>query len=333
MIKVANKRIGEKYPTFIIAEGGVNHNGCIKIAKQLILAAKKSGADAIKFQTFKATDLTSKNSKYYKLFKKLELSNQEFIELGNFARKKNIIFLSTPFSNDAVDLLHHNKIVAFKIASGDLTDIPLIRYASSKNKPMIISTGMGTIEETMKAVKAVESQGNKKIILLHSVSAYPTPYEETNLRAIIALKNEFRYPIGYSDNGNNLLVPLIAVAMGAKVIEKHFTISKKLKGPDHKMSAEPDEFKKMVKEIRIIEKMLGTGKKQCQPSEFENLVHARRSITANITIPKGAKIDLTMLNLKRPANGIEPEFLNKILGKNSKRIIHKDESIKWKDIR
>jgi len=317
-IKIKNKKIGEQHPAFVIAEGGINHNGSVKIAKKLVLKASEIGSNAIKFQTFSASDLTSVKSKYYKLFKKLELNESQFGEISDYAKEHDIIFLSTPFSENAVDILNRLKVPAFKIASGDLTDIPLIKYASSKNKTMIISTGMGIINEVKEAVMAIKSQSNKKIIILHSVSAYPTPSKEANLRSILTLKNTFKVPVGYSDNGNNMFVPLIAVAIGAKIIEKHFTLRNNMKGPDHKLSANPNEFKEMVNKIRMVEEIMGDGDKRCQPSEFENRTHARRSITANMLIPKNVKIKSSMISNKRPAKGIEPKFWNKILGKKYK---------------
>lgn len=332
-LKIKNKKIGKNNPAFIIAEGGINHNGNVKIAKKIVLKAAEIGSDAIKFQTFTASDLTSVKSKYYKLFKKLELNESQFGEISDFAKNHNIIFLSTPFSENAVDILHRLRVPAFKIASGDLTHIPLIKYASSKNKPMIISTGMATIKEVSEAVKSIKSQRNDKIGIMHSVSAYPTPHNESNLKSILTLQNHFKLPIGYSDNGDNLLVPLIAVSIGAKIIEKHFTLSKKMKGPDHKLSANPKELKEMINKIRIIEESLGDGKKQCQPSEFENIIHTRRSITSNITIPKNIKIKQNMINIKRPAKGIEPKFIKSVIGKITKKSIDKDESIEWKNIR
>ena len=332
-IKIKNKKVGEKHPVFVIAEGGINHNGSVKVAKKLVLEASKIGSDAIKFQTFIASDLTSTKSKYYKLFKKLELNESQFGEISDFAKEHSMIFLSTPFSKNAVDVLNRLKVPAFKIASGDLTDIPLIKYASSKNKPMIISTGMSKINEIKEAVTAVKSQHNKKIILLHSVSAYPTPYNETNLKSVLTLKNKFKVPIGFSDNGNDMFVPVIAVATGAKIIEKHFTLKKNMKGPDHKLSANPKEFKEMIDRIRKVEDMMGDGDKQCQPSEMENRIHARRSVTANVLIPKNTKIESHMISSKRPAMGIEPKFLDKLIGKKTRKVINKDDSIKWEDIR
>lgn len=332
-IKISNKWIGDHSPVFIIAEAGINHNGNLEIAKKMITKAKECGADAIKFQTFKAEDLTSIKSKFFKIFKNVELNPSDFIELFCYAKQQNIIIFSSPFSFEAIDLLTKIKTAAFKIASGDLTNIPLIKYAATKKKPMIISTGMSTIEEIKNAIRAIQLQGNNKIIILHSVSAYPAPINEINLKTIQWLKRKFHYPIGFSDNGSDLLVPLIAVSNGAKVIEKHFTLDRKLKGSDHKLSADPQQFRILVNNIRSVEKMLGNEIKNCQPSEIENRVNARRSITANVTISKGSKITQNMIGIKRPATGIEPKYFNRVLGKTTTRTIKPEESLKWKDIR
>ena len=332
IVKLDKKKIGEGNPVFIIAEAGINHNGSLKIAKKMIHEAKKDGADAIKFQTFKADDLTSTNSKFFKLFKKLELSDNDFKELSKFAKKEKIMFLSTPFSENAIKLLSELNVPAFKIASGDLTNIPLIKAAAKKNKSIILSTGMGNLREIEKAVRVIESQGNKKIIIMHSVSSYPTPYSDVNLKTIINLKKKFNYPIGYSDNGPDLLVPLTAIALGATIIEKHFTLNRKMKGPDQLLSVDPNQLKEMVEKSKIIKIMLGDGKKICQPSEFDNKINARRSITAVKTIKKGEKITGKMIVLKRPATGIEPIFQNKVIGKTAKKTIKINDSIKWENL-
>lgn len=331
-IKISNKLVGDGNPTFIIAEGGINHNGNINIAKKIIQEAKNTGADAIKFQTFKASDLVSSKSQYFNLFKKLELGSDDFAELSDYSKSHKIIFLSTPFSNQAVDLLSKLHVPAFKIASGDLTNVPLIKYAASKKKPMIISTGMGTLNEIHDAVKTIQTTGNKNILLMHSISAYPTPPHEVNLNAIENMSKRFHCNVGYSDNGDDMLVPLISVAKGAKLIEKHFTLDKKMKGPDHSLSANPKEFEIMVNGIRSVERMFGTGLKLCQPSELQNRIYARRSITAKVPIQKGVIIKQEMLALKRPAIGIEPKYLNKLLGKKTLRKISAEEAIKWKYI-
>lgn len=331
-IKISNKLVGDGYPTFIIAEGGINHNGNVKIAKKIIREAKNAGADAIKFQTFEASDLFSSKSKYFNLFKKLELESDDFAELSDYSKSHKIIFLSTPFSNQAVDLLSKLHVPAFKIASGDLTNIPLIKHAASKKKPMIISTGMSTLNEIHDAIKAIRTSGNKNILLMHSVSAYPTSPYETNLNVIEKMTKIFHCHVGYSDNGDDMLVPLIAIAKGAKLIEKHFTLDKKMKGLDHSLSANPIEFKTLVERIRAVEKMSGTGLKSCQQSELQNRIYARRSIVAKVTIQKGTIIKQEMLAVKRPAIGIEPKYLHKLLRKKALRKICAEEAIKWKDV-
>jgi N-acetylneuraminate synthase/N,N'-diacetyllegionaminate synthase len=332
-IKIAGKWIGRDKPVFIIAEGGINHNGSLKIAKKLVLAAKESGADAIKFQTFKASDLASPKSEYFKIFEKLELKDEEFEEISDYAKSNKIIFLSTPFGEQSVDLLNKIKVPAFKIASGDLTHIPLIEYVARKNKPVIISTGLANINEIHEAVRAIINTGNKKIAILHSISSYPTPPNEANLRAIRNLQEKFPFPIGYSDNGADNLVPVIAVAMGAKIIEKHFTLDKKMTGPDHNLSADPSELSKLVRDIQATEKMLGDGIKKCQPSELKNLIAARRSITMEMGIEKNTKLLKNMIGIKRPATGIEPKFIKKVIGKRVKKKMFANESLKWKHIR
>jgi len=332
-IRIGRRTIGKSFPSFLIAEGGINHNGSIKIGKKIIEKASECKVDAIKFQTFKADDLTSKKSVYYKLFKKLELDENDFGELSDYAKVNNLIFLSTPFSNSAVDMLTKINVPAFKISSGDLTHIPLLKYAALKKKPMIISTGMANNKEIDNAIKAIKKSGNNKIIILHSISAYPTPEDEENLLTIQTLSKKYPYPVGFSDNGGGPLVPIIATALGAKLIEKHFTINKKLKGPDHKISANPGEMKDMVKNIRLVEKMFGSGIKKCQNSERSNLINARRSITATINIPKGTKITKSMIGIKRPAHGINPEFFEKVIGKFTKNTLNVDQSIRWSDIR
>jgi len=332
-IRISNKLIGEENPVFIVAEAGINHNGSVKIAKKLIKKAKECGADAIKFQTFQATDLASTKSKFFKIFKKLELNSNDFAELYHYSRSQGIIFFSTPFSFEAVDLLSRLKVPSFKIASGDLTNIPLIEYAATKKKPMIISTGMANIKEIQKAVKAIQKTGNKKIVILHSVSTYPSPLDEVNLKTLHAMEKQFSYPLGYSDNGNDMLVPIIAVAMGAKLIEKHFTLNKKMSGPDHKISADPKQFSNLIKNVRKVEKILGKELKRCQKSELENRINARRSIVTNVSIEKGTRIKKYMIGIKRPATGIEPIYFNKVIGKTAQRKIKAEKFLKWKDVR
>lgn len=332
-ICLGKKKIGPKYPTFVIAEAGVNHNGSLRIAKKLITKAKNCGADAIKFQTFKADDLSTKESKYYKILKNLELNYDYFAELSDFAKSSEILFLSTPFSLEAIDLLNKINVVAFKIASGDLTHLPLIKYAAKKRKPMLISTGMANIEEVKEAITAIESVKNNKIIILHSVSGYPYTLSEANLLTLNTLRKNFNYPVGFSDNGDKTLVPLVAVAMGANVIEKHFTLDKKMKGPDHRISSDPSEMKELIQKIRLIEEIRGDGIKKCQKSEFLVKINARRSLTALQSIEKNKKINESMIGIQRPGTGIAPKYLQKVLGKKAKRNLKEGRILKWNDFK
>ena len=332
-IKIAEKQIGKKYPVFVVAEAGINHNGNVKIAKNMISSAKDCGADAIKFQTFRAGDLASKKSKFFKIFKKVEIDYTHLGELSDHAKKERIIFFSTPFSEEAVDVLADLHVPAFKIASGDITHIPLIKKVASKKKPIIISTGMSNFAEIDFAVKAIKSERNNKIIIMHSVTSYPTPSSDANLRAINTLQCRYKYPIGYSDNGAGILVPIIAVSLGARIIEKHFTLSKKMNGPDHSFSADPNELSLLVKKIRETEIILGDGKKNPQPSELQNIQHARRSIIALVDIKKGDKLTYSNIAIKRPGIGIMPLNFHKVIGSSAKRNIKIDQPIKWSDIK
>jgi len=332
-IKIAEKQIGKKYPVFVVAEAGINHNGNVKIAKNMISSAKDCGADAIKFQTFRAGDLASKKSKFFKIFKKVEIDYTHLGELSDHAKKERIIFFSTPFSEEAVDVLADLHVPAFKIASGDITHIPLIKKAASKKKPIIISTGMSNFAEIDFAVKAIKSERNNKIIIMHSVTSYPTPSSDANLRAINTLQCRYKYPIGYSDNGAGILVPIIAVSLGARIIEKHFTLNKKMNGPDHSFSADPNELSLLVKKIRETEIILGDGKKNPQPSELQNIQHARRSIIALVDIKKGDKLTYSNIAIKRPGIGIMPLNFHKVIGASAKRNIKIDQPIKWSDIK
>jgi N-acetylneuraminate synthase/N,N'-diacetyllegionaminate synthase len=345
-IKIGDKFIGEKEPCFIIAEAGVNHNGDMNLARKLIDAAREAGIDAIKFQTFKAEDLVTEKGKmadYQKknigkkqsqleMLKKLELKERDFIELKKYCNKKKIIFLSTPHTEDAIDFLEP-LIPAYKIGSGDLTNLPFLEKIAKKKKPIILSTGMANLEEVREAIKTIKKAGNNKIILLHCTTSYPCPLEDVNLRAMLTLKKEFDLPVGYSDHTLGILVPIMAMAMGAKVIEKHFTLNKNLPGPDHKASLEPKELKEMVKLVREAEKVLGSGIKKPTKSEEKIKKVARKSIVARVDITRGNIITRDRLIVKRPGIGIESKYLNRIIGKRVKRDVNKDELIKFKDLK
>jgi N-acetylneuraminate synthase/N,N'-diacetyllegionaminate synthase len=333
IIKIGDKLIGDGLPCFIIAEAGVNHNGDVNLAKKLIDVAKAAGADAVKFQTFKAENVVTKNYPQYEMLKKLELSEDDFRELAEYSKEKNIIFLSSPFCIDSVDLLDKIGVPAFKIASGEITNLPLLKYVSSKGKPIILSTGMATLGEIEDALENIRSNGVKDVILLHCITSYPTKIEDINLKAIQTLKCAFKLPVGFSDHTREIIVPVAAAALGACVVEKHLTLDRKMPGPDHKASLEPHEFKEMVKAIRDIEKALGDGIKK--PTEEEERIKkvVRRSIVAKVNISKGSTITKEMIALKRPGTGICPKYYNRIIGKKATRNIEADELINWDDVK
>jgi len=332
-VKIQEKNIGLENPTFVVAEAGLNHNGDIGIAKKMIDAAIETGVDAIKFQTFKTEEFLSRSSEYFNIFKNVELSFKDFEELNGYAKKKNIIFFSAPFDLISAEFLEKLDIACFKIASSDLTNIPLIKKIASTKKPMIISTGLANLEEIENTIDYCKRENNNKVILLHSVSNYPTNPMETNLKAMDTLRNKFQCPVGYSDNGDSLLVDLTAVSMGANMIEKHFTLDKNMQGPDHSFSIEPNNLKKLISDIRLIEKMRGTGEKKPQNSEIDAIKAIRKSITARTDIMKGQKISLDNVAIKRPQNGIEPEYLEQIIGKSVIKDISIDSPINFEDLK
>ena len=345
VIKIGNFRIHNNSPVFIIAEAGVNHCGSLKMAKRLIDAAVEVGADAVKFQTFKAEEVVIKNAPmagYQKknigkresqleMLKKLELKYEDFVDLKKYCDKKDIIFLSTPHSEGATDILE-DLVPAYKIGSGDLNNHPFLDKVAKKGKPIILGTGMATLEEVREAIDIIYRQNNKEIILLHCTTNYPCPLEEVNLRAMVSMKNEFNCLVGYSDHTHGIIVPVVAITLGAVVIEKHFTLNKNLVGPDHKASLEPKEFQEMVEKIREIEIILGSKEKKPTKSERKIMKIARKSIVANKYIFKRSRITKDMLAIKRPGTGIEPKYLNKLIGKFTKDEIKKDEVLTWKKV-
>jgi N,N'-diacetyllegionaminate synthase len=332
--------------TYIIAEAGVNHNGSLEIAKRLVKEAKKAGADAVKFQTFRAERLVSRfagKAEYQKkttardesqleMIRKLELSESDHAELMDLCRKRKIDFLSSPFDEEGADLLDRLGVPAFKIPSGEITNHPFLEHIAGKKKPMILSTGMSSLEEVKEAVAVIFSTGNGALTLLHCVTEYPAPVEEINLRAMITMKEVFGLPVGYSDHTPGIEIAVAAVALGAAVIEKHFTLYRNMPGPDHKASLEPSELQAMVKAIRNVEKALGDGKKMPAPCEAKNMVIARKSIVALKPIGAGEVINREEVGIKRPGNGIQPKDLEKIIGLKAKRNIGQDEVITWEDL-
>lgn len=344
-VKIGDKLVGEGEPVFIIAEAGSNHNRKLKQAKRLIDVAANAGADAVKFQTFSADKIVAKTSpkaaymkkvsekeSVYEIFKRVELPREWHRELAEYAREKGLIFLSSPFDEEAVDLLDDLGVPAFKVASGELTNFPLIQYMALKGKPMIVSTGAATIDEVEEAVSVIQGAGNKKIVLLHCVANYPAAPEDVNLLAMDAMKRKFKLPVGYSDHTLGITAPLAAVALGAVMIEKHFTLSRKLPGPDHFYSLEPNELEAMVEGIRVVEKMRGTLTKKPMKAELGIRRLARRSIFAKVDIPAGTVISKEMLAILRPAIGLAPKYLNKIVGHRAKVHIRRNEPITWSKI-
>ena len=328
---------------FIIAEAGVNHNGSIDIAKKLIDAAVASGADAVKFQTFKAENLATKYAKkanyqknltnqkesQFDMLKKLELSKEMHTELINYSKIKDIKFLSSPFDFESIELLKDLGLKIFKIPSGEITNLPYLRHIGKLNKKIILSTGMSNIDEVKTALDILINSGTKKknIIVLHANTEYPTPMEDVNLKAMLTIGKELEVNFGYSDHTLGIEVDIAAVAMGAKCIEKHFTLSCNMKGPDHKASLEPDQLKEMVKAIRNIERALGSNIKKPSKSELPNIQIARKSIVAKTKIKKGDILREDNITVKRPGGGISPMKWDNVVGTKATKDYNEDELI------
>jgi N-acetylneuraminate synthase/N,N'-diacetyllegionaminate synthase len=339
-VKIGERFIGDEEPVFIVAEIGLNHDGKLHQAKELIKKAAEAGVDAVKFQTFHADKLLSRSTRGvshlkmeeetpYKMFKKLEFGREEHIQLMEVAREEGILFLSTPFDEDGAELLFTLGVKAFKIASGDITNLPLLEFVAKKKLPIILSTGMSTLGEVEEAIDVIYGSGCREIVLLHCTSNYPPAEEDVNLRAILLLKEVFGVPVGYSDHTVGIFASFGAVSLGASLIEKHFTLSRTLPGPDHSISLEPKEMKQLVIGIRSIEKMLGEKVKRPAKAEFPIRNFARRSIVASVKIPKGTVIQKEMLSIKRPGSGIPPKYINLVVGRVAKSEIEKDELLRW----
>jgi N,N'-diacetyllegionaminate synthase len=329
--------------TFIIAEAGVNHNGSIEIAKELINVAVEAGADAVKFQTFKAENLVSKNAQkaqyqkettdsnesHFDMIKKLELDVDTHYKLLEYCKQKNIIFLSTPFDLDSISLLHTIGLQIFKIPSGEITNLPYLRAIGNLNKKVILSTGMANIQEIEDALNTLIDEGTLKenITVLHANTQYPTPMEDVNLKAMQTIGEAFDIKYGYSDHTLGIEVDIAAVAMGASVIEKHFTLDKNMDGPDHKASLEPSELIEMVQKIRNVELALGSDIKKPSKSEKANIPIVRKSIVAKTTIQKGEIFTEQNITVKRPANGISPMKWDEVIGTIAIKNYKEDELI------
>jgi N,N'-diacetyllegionaminate synthase len=328
---------------FIIAEAGVNHNGSIKVAKKLIDVASDAGADAIKFQTFKSENIVTKyapKANYQKIttdkklsqlnmLKKLELSFNNHKKLIDYCKKRKIMFLSSPFDLESIDLLNQLGLKIFKIPSGEITNILYLRYIGRLKKKIILSTGMSNIKEIKNALKILNNSGTpkKNITVLHANTQYPTPMHDVNLNAMVTIGKKLKVKIGYSDHTLGIEVDIAAVAMGATCIEKHFTLNHKMVGPDHKASLEPRQLKEMINSIRNIELALGSNVKKSTESEKSNIKIIRKSIVSNSIIKKGEILNENNITVKRPGNGISPMKWDRFIGTRAKKNYKKDELI------
>jgi N,N'-diacetyllegionaminate synthase len=331
---------------FIIAEAGVNHNGSLDMALQLVDAAKQSGADAVKFQSFKADQLatrsahkaayqertTSQAESQFDMLKRLELDRAAHERILRHCEDRGIQFLSSPFDLPSIDLLAEMNLPVYKVPSGELTNEPYLRKIGAKGKPVILSTGMATLGEVEEAINTLRAAGAGQLTLLHCVTEYPAPYAEVNLRAMHTLKLAFGLPVGYSDHTPGIEVSIAAAALGAEMIEKHFTLDRSLPGPDHAASLEPGELKAMVTAIRNVEAALGTGIKAPAPCEIPNISVARKSLVAARSLPAGHKLQEQDLNIKRPGNGLAPKLMPALVGRTLRVAVERDAIIRWDDL-
>jgi N-acetylneuraminate synthase/N,N'-diacetyllegionaminate synthase len=336
-IKIGNKMVGKGEPCFIIAEAGANHNRDFDLAKKIIDEAVASNADAIKFQTFSAETLYSTKTpefdymkgNIYDIIKSIELPRNWQKDLKEYSDSKGIIFMSTPFDRKAVDELAELKIEAFKVASFEIVDLEFIEYIAKKGKPVIISTGLCNLGEIEEAVNTCKNSGNDDIILLHCSSNYPSTPDILNLKAIKTMRKAFDCVIGYSDHSVGIHLSIAAVTLGASVLEKHFTLDRTMKGPDHPFAIEPQELKLMIRNIRDAELAFGDGIKKRSDKEEDMYKKARRSVIAACAIPKGTVITREMLTVKRPGFGIKPKYINHIVGRKAAVNIEEDDIITW----
>jgi N,N'-diacetyllegionaminate synthase len=327
-VSLKQRLIGIDEPCFVIAEAGVNHNGDLRMARQLIDVAVEAGSDAVKFQTFTAGKVvsfrapkaayqlqtTDQAESQYEMLRKLELSFQAHRELKRYCQERDILFMSTPFDEDSADFLESLDVEVFKISSGEITNFPLLQHIAAKQKPIILSTGMSTLVEVGQAVQTIQAAGNDQVVLLQCVSNYPADPRDVNLSAMKTMATAFQVPVGYSDHTPGIEVALAAVALGACVIEKHFTLDRALPGPDHLASIEPDELKALIRGIRTVESALGHGRKEPAASEANTRAIARRSLVAVCDLPAGTKLSLEHIAIRRPGTGLPPAMRPYLVG-------------------
>ncbi len=331
-VEIAGRKIGSGFPCFVIAEAGVNHNGSLELALKLVDAAAVAGADAVKFQTFVAERLvtvtaakaayqarnTGTDGSQLEMLKALELSPEAHATLIAHCRQRGILFLSSPFEEESSDFLDALGVTAFKVPSGELTNLPLLRHLARKGRPLIVSTGMATLAEVDEAVEALRGAGCRKIILLHCVSQYPADPQDSNLRAMATMREAFGVPVGFSDHARDSTVAIVAVALGACVLEKHFTLDRALPGPDHRASVEPEELTALVRAVRSAEQALGDGRKEPKSCETETARTARKSLVAAKVIAMGATLTADMVEIKRPGTGLPPKRMAMLLGRRAR---------------
>ena len=346
-LNLNGRLIGPGEPPFIIAEIGSNHNGDMKLCKKLIDSAKQCGADAVKFQSWSKSSLISRaeyqrNTNYAdkkkhfgsleEMVEKYQLTAEQHYEVKKYCDKKSITFLSSCFSKEEVDLLNELNVPAFKISSMDVIHTPLLQYVASKNKPIIISTGMATLGEIERAVHTLKNGGASSIALLHCISIYPPAYESINLRNMKMLNRAFDVPVGFSDHSLGTTIPLAAIALGADIIEKHFTLDKKLDGWDHAISADPSELEIIVREGKNIFSALGSSTRFVTESEMEKRKKFRRCIVMSHAMKKGQIISIKDIDFKRPGTGISPNEVDYVIGRSLKRSVDVDDELLWTDI-
>lgn len=346
-IKIGNKWVGEKQPVLIIAEAGVNHNGNLRLAKKMIESAAELGADAVKFQSYKTENIITRmapSAKYhiratggrqswFELLKKLELSNKDQLELFNYCKKRKILFLSTPYDVESAEFLNNLGVSAFKISSCDLNNTLLLRFVAKFRKPIILSTGMSDMKEIEEALDLIKKTGNNRVVLLQCTSNYPPRLEDININAIDCLRKNFNVSVGYSDHSGVFAAAIAAVAKGACIYEVHYTLNKRMQGPDQKASVEPCGLKKIISNIRLTEKILGSYDKKITPSERETRVKMRKSIVSVIDISAGDIFTEKNLGIKRPGTGIAPNYFSRIIGTAARRNIPKDSLIRFTDVK
>jgi len=345
-MKIGSRSIGAGWPAFVIAEAGVNHDGDVERAKLLIDAASDAGADAVKFQSFSAASVASADApkapyqvartgaegSQLQMLRRLELSPAAHRDLSDHARGRGIVFCSTPFDLASVDLLEQLGVPFFKIASGEITHVPLLRRIGSTGKPIVLSTGMADEAEIETALATLRAAGAQEIALLHCVSEYPAPVAEANLRAIESLRRRFGTPVGYSDHTLGLEAAVAAVVLGACIVEKHLTLDRNAAGPDHRASLEPQDFLELVRQIRSVESAMGDGIKRPTASELANRVVTRRGLFAAVDIGKGTVVTPELVVCKRPSDGIEASHFDAVIGRRARRDLVRGQKLTWEHL-